>query len=234
VTKTPGESRPAAPPEYDVLEELGDDAIIAQQAAVHSPQPRAQVAIESRSIVIAEERPEPPKPSSTEGEPTRELLPYAVSSVDPTVVIRDRKFINSLGPGPKKQKTSSVTKIAIWGGAGLVAFAIGGVLAVLTARRPTEPAVDGALQHSGLGVQESEPLPALGEPSLSGVAAEQPSAPQIQQEAATTLDSDAAKLAPKIPSKAGDLPAEKSPERAPAQVSPQKHWKPATAPPAGG
>jgi hypothetical protein len=218
VTKTPGDPRPAAPPELEALEELGDDAIIAQQAAVHLPQPRAQVAIESRSIVIAEQG------GGAEGvgesEPTRELAPYTVSSADPTVVIRDRKLISSL-PGPKstkRAKTSNVGKIFMWGGAGVIAFGVGGALALLTTRGPTEPAIDAALQHSA-PLASTEATPAL-EPSFA--------APSIEPSALLepTLDAmsappvmDVSKVhVPKGAISATELPIEKAPPRPSAQA----------------
>jgi hypothetical protein len=89
--------------------------------------------------------------------------------MDPTVVIRDRKFINSLGssrPPKNRGKARKALRVALWGGAGLLAFGIGGVLALLTTRRSTEPSIDATLQHSGPAavtaeaVAEAEPAPA--------------------------------------------------------------------------
>ena len=42
------------PEELEQLEELGDDAIIAQQQGAHIPKPRAQVTEEARSVVISD------------------------------------------------------------------------------------------------------------------------------------------------------------------------------------
>lgn len=160
VTKTPGELGQEAPPEYEVLEELGDDAIIAQQSVVHCPQPRAQVAIESRSIVIAEQ-PEDAEPTpSSESEPTRQLPPYAVSSMDPTVVIRDRKFINSLNARTKAApKGSSAVKIAIWGGAGVIAFGIGGLFALVTAGNSEQPLVPAWVPDPTAAIDSNRSVP---------------------------------------------------------------------------
>ncbi len=212
MTKTPGEQRPATA-EHEALEELGDDAIIAQQAAVHTPGPRAHVEIETRSIVIAEERFPPEGRLPAEGEPTRELLPYAVSSMDPTVVIRDRKFINSLGSSPpsvRENRRRRAGRVLLWCGAGLLAFGVGGVLAVLTTRRPVEPAIDATLQHSA----PTAPLvqTVVEQPSQPPVEPE-PVAPVADQEpGATVARGDAARdLAAKPALSASDLPVEKTP-----------------------
>lgn len=177
-----------------MLEELGDDAIIAQQAAVHLPQPRAQVAIESRSIVITDER-SGPDSSRAEGEPTRELLPYAVSSVDPTVVIRDRKFIQSLGSpnATNGAKSSNLIKIVLWGGAGLIAFAVGGALALLTANRPLSGGADGA--PAAVPSQEAPTTQVA--PPASAVNLDMPAAPSETQPAATPETAADGALAPK-------------------------------------
>jgi len=184
VTKTPGDPDPAAAPESEVLEELGDDAIVAQQAAVHSPQPRAQIAVETRSVVIADQgtgNPSQLGPASADGVPTRQLLPYMASSAEPTLVIRDRKLLKALSAtGPRairSGKASRMAKVAIWGGAGVLAFALGGLLALLTAHRaPTEPAV-----------AEPEPIAAPAAPAPVIGAAEaraegQPNSDQSSQE----------------------------------------------------
>ncbi|HEY6556439.1 MAG TPA: hypothetical protein VI072_04170 [Polyangiaceae bacterium] len=212
MTKTPGEQRPATA-EHEALEELGDDAIIAQQAAVHTPQPRANVEIESRSIVIAEERPAPEGRVPPEGEPTRELMPYAVSSMDPTVVIRDRKFINSLGSSPpstRERRGRRVARVALWCGAGLLAFGVGGILAVLTTRRPVEPAIDATLQHSAPTAPLVEPV---AERPQDPVLAPEPATPVAVQEPRTAVaQGDAAReLAAKPALSASDLPVEKAP-----------------------
>jgi hypothetical protein len=195
-----------APPDHEVLEELGDDAIIAQQAAVHSPQPRAHVAMESRSIVIAEEQRSPPP--APEGEPTRELLPYAVSSVDPTVVIRDRRFISSLAPASARKKTSNLRKIAIWGGAGVLAFGLGGVLAILTAHRPSE--ANRAAEYS-VPVQPASPAPTALDPDPNPETPPQPFEHDLEVGAAhTSVQPDAGSaLLPSAPVNARDLPMEK-------------------------
>ena len=161
--------------------------------------------------MIAEERAADGR-AQGEGEPTRELLPYAVSSMDPTVVIRDRKFINSLGSSPPSRrggKTKKFARVLLWCGAGLLAFGIGGVLAVLTTRRPMEPAIDATLQHSAptapAGEQagvEATPQPELIAPAESA------------EPGATVAQGDAARdFAAKPALSASDLPIEKTPAR---------------------
>src|SRR5436190_1184826 len=58
VSRVPPHASPGSDPpgedELEQLEELGDDAIIAQQQGAHVPKPRAQVTEEARSIVISD------------------------------------------------------------------------------------------------------------------------------------------------------------------------------------
>lgn len=62
------------------LEELGDEAIIAQQQLAHAPQKRAYVSEEARSVVISD----PPPVSS------RPLQRYRVDRGEPTMVLSGR------------------------------------------------------------------------------------------------------------------------------------------------
>lgn len=135
-------SNPAGTPDEEVLDELGDDAIVAQQAAVHTLKPRARVDMEARTIVVAEEAPELELDPSEVME-TRQLPQYSESN-DPTAVARRAA---SRAPTMVLRRVASVPPprrrnwlvIGIWVAASVVAFGFGGVLAALTARRSDTP-----------------------------------------------------------------------------------------------
>lgn len=122
------------PEALEELEELGDDAIIAQQTAAHAPQPRANVAEESRSVVITEHPrrhdTEPPRAgrSARAGAAPR-------SSAEATLVIRDRRALDDLRAQIelRRPKRGSARRrpIYVWGALGLVAFVLGATVAFL-------------------------------------------------------------------------------------------------------
>jgi len=105
----------------DEVEELGDEAIIAQQTAAHAPQPRANVAEESRSVVITE-HPEPRDP------PRR-------SSAEATLVIRDRRALDEMRQKILRRQQEKLAHgrkaLYLWGALGLAAFVLGGIVAFL-------------------------------------------------------------------------------------------------------
>jgi hypothetical protein len=127
-----------SPPEVEELEELGDDAIVAQQSAAHSPQPRVQVAIDQPSVMVAEH---PAEPDPSEVTATRQMnaLP---GSADPTMLIRRPTYPAVSAPASQ----ASWLPWVIWGIAGLLAFAFGGLLALLSARSGSEAAPSGEAQ----------------------------------------------------------------------------------------
>ncbi len=110
------------PTDTDDLEELEDDAILAQQSVTHAPQPRAHVAIEQRSVVVLDL---PAEIDPSEVMATRQLSAMP-GSRDPTMLIRR--------PAPAQPKPTNWLVLSIWIVAGLLAFAFGGLLALLSAR----------------------------------------------------------------------------------------------------
>lgn len=108
--------------ELDLIEELGDEAIIAQQTAAHAPQPRANVAEESRSVVITEHS-EPPR------------NPAPKSSGEATLVIRDRRALDEMRQKilrrQQEKRAHSRNALYLWGALGLAAFVLGGIVAFL-------------------------------------------------------------------------------------------------------
>ncbi|HEX7451573.1 MAG TPA: hypothetical protein VF294_04780, partial [Polyangiaceae bacterium] len=92
VTRPPTRSplQASQPDALDDLEELGDDAIIAQQTEAHAPRPRANVSEESRSVVITDQ----PQQRDTE-RPRGAGFPVR-GTAEPTLVIRDRRALDEL------------------------------------------------------------------------------------------------------------------------------------------
>lgn len=129
--------QPAEAEELNDLEELGDEAIIAQQTAAHALQPRANVSEEARSVVIAEnlER--------------RDTSPPRRSSAEATLVIRDRRALDEMRQKivrRQRQKAAQGRRaLYLWSALGLAAFVLGGIVAYLateaaTSEAPVEPA----------------------------------------------------------------------------------------------
>jgi hypothetical protein len=133
--------------QIDDLEELGDDAIIAQQTAAHAPQPRANVSEESRSVVIRDapprHEPERPHPAPT---PPR-------SSAEATLVTRDRRAFDELRSTLLLRKKAKQTKarraLYLWGVLGLTAFLLGGIVAFMATDSSSGPQPEGQPAAAG-------------------------------------------------------------------------------------
>ncbi|HEX3850416.1 MAG TPA: hypothetical protein VHW01_05580 [Polyangiaceae bacterium] len=116
------------PDALDDLEELGDDAIIAQQTEAHAPRPRATVSEESRSVVITDH------PLRRDTEPPRGTGFPVRAAAEPTLVIRDRRALDELRRDivqRQAKKRRGNRALYMWGGLGLVAFVLGGIVAFL-------------------------------------------------------------------------------------------------------
>ncbi len=133
-----GQLGPRAPggyPEPEVIEELGDDAIVAQQAVVHAPPQRTHIVQDEQTIVVAEPPPDPMDTASTAQRPRYDPRRY-----DPTVVVRAvRGPINIPRARPQRRRAPGWVPWLIWGIAGLIAFVVGGFLAVWSAQRNAQP-----------------------------------------------------------------------------------------------
>lgn len=119
----------AAPEPLEELEELQDDAIVAQQGVTLPQKARDDVVVDEASVVVADL---PAEVDPSELLATRQLAAYPMSR-DPTVVIRR-------APIPPVKKSAGWVVLVIWLFAGLLAFAFGGLLALLSARGDTTPA----------------------------------------------------------------------------------------------
>lgn len=107
------------------LEELGADAIIAQETQAHLPQKRVNVQDEARSVVISEE----PAPSQ------RRPVASRAERLQRTIVLRDRTAVAGLRGGvPSRVPPAGGVSRYAWAGLTIAAFAIGGTVALLVAR----------------------------------------------------------------------------------------------------
>lgn len=158
------------------MEELGDDAIIAQQLGAHAPQPRAQVTEEARSIVISDH----PAPGSNP--PSDPRMPRNSSSggrrrserTEKTVVIRDRRQVEELrrqmaqhqerlAAPPAAQNKS----VVLWVIVGVAAFLAGGLVALFATREESVSPAQLAPAPSAAAAPKAPPTPTGEPPSVS-------------------------------------------------------------------
>jgi hypothetical protein len=146
------------PEELEQLEELGDDAIIAQQQGAHVPKPRAHVTEEARSVVISDHPLQGSPPSSAPDLPHHRASKRERS--EKTVVIRDRKKIDELRREIERRKpkpAAVMPGVWLWVVVGVAAFLMGGLVA-LFATHEEESAVapvPSAAQQAPLAPPES-------------------------------------------------------------------------------
>jgi len=152
--RQPGELDPLNLDEHeDEIEELGDEAIIAQQTAAHALQPRANVSEEARSVVI------------TEHPERRDTQPPRKSSAEATLVIRDRRALDEMRQKivrrQKQKEAHGRRALYLWGALGLAAFVLGGIVAFLAtesqAPDPQTPTARGDAQSAPLSTPAIQP-----------------------------------------------------------------------------
>ncbi|HEY3237297.1 MAG TPA: hypothetical protein VGJ84_21435 [Polyangiaceae bacterium] len=150
------------------IDELGDDAIIAQQSDPHTAKPRTRVKSEAASVIISDR---------SAGRRRR-----GRGSSEKTLVIRDRKTVEAVRRRLKQDESRYVRNkklksAAVWGIACLVAFGLGGLLSVLLSRGG-ENAAGGEAQpggspsilapEHGSSLPAAETTPSALQPALSG------------------------------------------------------------------
>jgi hypothetical protein len=139
---------PPAAPEAEELAELSDDVIIAQESRAHSPRPRVHVDLDPRTVVIAEDAEHQTLAGrAAEPEPMRELPPFA-HAAEKTLVVRDRRTVGSSRPpagysSAPPHRDQRVLIVLMCLVAALLAFSLGGALAMLLSRRSEPPASAG-------------------------------------------------------------------------------------------
>ncbi len=137
---------PPPAPEADPLDELSDDLIIAQESRAHAPQPRVHVDIDPRTVVIAGDA-EQKATEAGSAPPVRSLAPFTFAT-EPTLVIKHRRSahpqassrppaVSSRAPARRDQRVVIAAMCLV---AALLAFSLGGALALLLARRTPPPA----------------------------------------------------------------------------------------------
>jgi hypothetical protein len=151
------------------LEELGDDAIIAQQQGAHVPKPRVQVTEEARSIVISEH----PAPGSHP--PSAPKIPKdsgrrRSERTEKTVVIRDRRQLEEL----RRQMTQHAAPkppasrgVVLWVIVGVAAFLAGGLAALLATRDESATSEQGTPAPSGAAAPKAAATTTSEPPSVS-------------------------------------------------------------------
>ena len=134
-----GGSNPPGGEDIEQLEELGDDAIIAQQRGAHAPAPRAQVTEDARSVVISDHPAQgfgaPAAAAASAGAPARKRS----ERTEKTVVIRDRRQIEELRREMAKRKPRleappPTRGLLLWVIVGVAAFLTGGLVALFATR----------------------------------------------------------------------------------------------------
>lgn len=119
-----GYEMPPSDADDELLPEIDDDAIVAQQADPHAPAPRVQVIEEARTIVVAPAR----------------------GRNDPTMVVRAVRHPLPYLPGPVAPPAPRGTPVwvpwLVWGVAGLIALLLGGALALIADRSATPRSVE--------------------------------------------------------------------------------------------
>ncbi len=135
-----GHDQPRAE-ELEQLEELGDDAIIAQEQGAHAPKPRAQVTEEARSIVISDHPAPASDPADAPKIPADPVVKKRSERNEKTVVIRDRRQIDQLRREIEKRKPKAASTggvatrgLLLWVIVGVVAFLTGGLVALFATR----------------------------------------------------------------------------------------------------
>jgi hypothetical protein len=149
------------------LEELGDDAIIAQQQGAHVPKPRAQVTEEARSVVISDHPLQGSRPSPVPEQPHHPASKRERS--EKTVVIRDRKKLDELRREIERRKpkpAAVMPGVWLWVVVGLAAFLMGGLVA-LFATHEEESAVAPVPSAQQAPVAPPQPQPSGDPPSVS-------------------------------------------------------------------
>jgi hypothetical protein len=114
-----GPPSPARVEQPEIIEELGDDAIIAQQTAAHAPRPRVLVTEEARSVVISD----PPRIAHS--------ATFLKAAGEPTLFIRDRRKLHELSQRVALRRAQPARRSPVWTftALGLVAFVLGGIVA---------------------------------------------------------------------------------------------------------
>jgi hypothetical protein len=164
-----GRDQPRAE-ELEQLEELGDDAIIAQQQGAHAPKPRVQVTEEARSIVISDHPAPGTNPPNVPQIPGAPKAKKRSERTEKTVVIRDRRQIDELRREIEKRKPTTVAPVPpgrgllLWVIVGVAAFLAGGLAALIATRDDATAAAGAKPAVSELAKPSAAPVVTATEP----------------------------------------------------------------------
>jgi len=170
-------SQPTLNDSEEALEELDldDAAVISHQSELHTPARRQAVRVDEPSVVVLDN----PEPSIHESGP-RQATRRTNRAMEPTLMIRDRRAAAELRREMERRvqelKRQRLRSTLMWIVAGMVAFGLGGLLAVVVAKR--QPVIEAA---SG----GNSPTP-----RIDRVVPEQPLPQQERAEEVRTIDLD--------------------------------------------
>jgi hypothetical protein len=165
---------PPGADELEQLEELGDDAIIAQQQGAHAPKPRVLVTEEARSVVISDHPapgshpPSDPRIPPNSGAGTRKRS----DRTEKTVVIRDRRQVEELRRqmakrAPRSNPAPAQGNLVLWVVVGALAFLAGGLVALFATREDGASAGAPASSASAVATPPASPTATTEPPSVS-------------------------------------------------------------------
>ncbi|HEY6723170.1 MAG TPA: hypothetical protein VI197_04035 [Polyangiaceae bacterium] len=173
-------SQPTLNDSEEALEELDldDAAVISHQSELHTPARRQAVKVDEPSVVVLDD----PEPNIHESGP-RQATRRGSRAMEPTLMIRDRRAATELRREMERRvrelKRQRMRSTLMWIVAGVVAFGLGGLLAVIVAKRQPlfegaqlpAPRIDPAVPEQPLaepGQPLAEPEQPLAEPELPG------------------------------------------------------------------
>lgn len=137
-------SQPTLNDSEEALEELDldDAAVISHQSELHTPARRQAVKVDEPSVVVLDD----PEPNMHDSGPRQATTRRSSRAMEPTLMIRDRRAATELRREMERRvqelKRRRLRSTLMWVVAGLVAFGLGGLLAVIVAKR--QPSLEGA------------------------------------------------------------------------------------------
>ncbi len=157
-------SQPTSQDGDESLEELDldDAAVISHQSEAHAPARRQAVQVDEPSVVVSGEA----EPDVQRGDSRHATTRRGRRALEPTLLIRDRRQADELRAA-MEQRVRQLRKerwrsALTWTIAGLFAFALGGLIALLVAQRQSSerlaPASSDPTIERAVGEPEQEPV----------------------------------------------------------------------------
>lgn len=159
-------SQPKAHDNEEGLEELDldDAAVISHQSELHLPARRQAVQVDEPSVVVADD----PEPNIHESGPRQATTRRSRRALEPTLMIRDRRAASELRDEMERRvrelKQQQLRSTLMWVAAGLVAFGLGGLLALVVAKRQASARIETDARMEANPVRQLDPArPAPGD-----------------------------------------------------------------------